>query len=81
MILSNAERLSLLAGEAYDKLYSGDYPILENLSKVLNSLKEINLLDPVFTETLERLEGSLLQIEDISPTAHREAETAKAHRG
>lgn len=67
-ILSNAERLSSLAGEAYEKLYSGDYPVLENLSKVLNSLKEINQLDPVFTETLDRFGGSILQIEDVAKT-------------
>ena len=66
IILSNAERLSSLASEAYERLYSRDPSVLDNLSNVLNSLKEINLMNPVFTETIEGLEGSLLHIEDVA---------------
>lgn len=68
VILSNAERLSSLIGEAYERLYSKDDSVLENLNYVLNSLKEINKLDPLFSETIERLGEGILQIEDVAKT-------------
>lgn len=68
IILSSSGKLLSLAGQAYEKIYSGDRSVLENLSDSLNSLKEMNMIDPAFTEALERLEGSLLQIEDVANT-------------
>jgi len=68
VILSNAERLSSLTADAYERLYSADNSILENLAHVLNSIKDINQMDPLFSETIERLGETILQLEDVANT-------------
>lgn len=67
-VLSNAERLSSLASESYERLYSRDASVLENLNNVLSDLKEINQMDPLFSEAINRLNESILQIEDVAKT-------------
>lgn len=65
-ILSNAERLASLSSDAYSRLYSSERSILETLSIILNSIKEISQMDPSLSSGLERLENSILQLEDLA---------------
>lgn len=68
MVLLNAERISSLASESYERLYSRDGSVLENLNNILTSLKEINRMDPIFSDTINRLNESILQVEDVAKT-------------
>jgi len=65
-ILSNASRLAELANHAYDFLYSSENACITNLSKTLNLLKEISLIDAKAEEALKSSEESLSMLQDVA---------------
>ncbi len=69
LLLVNAEKISRLAGEAYESLYggeAGDTPAVESVGKAIALLRELQALDPKLEGLLGNLETALYQIEDAS---------------
>jgi len=65
-ILSNVSRLAELANHAYDSLYSSENACITNLSKTLNLLKEISLIDVRAGEAVKSAEESLSLLQDAA---------------
>lgn len=68
-LLMNAEKISRLAGEIYDRLYGGEAgvtPAVEGVGKALSSLRELAEIDSNLTGLLEMLENALYQIEETA---------------
>ncbi|RJR21081.1 MAG: DNA repair protein RecN, partial [Nitrospiraceae bacterium] len=58
-ILSSAGRLAELANEAHESLYSSDTACITNLTKILNSLKEIRSIDTRADDAVKSVESAL----------------------
>ncbi len=63
-VLGSAGRLSELANQAYESLYSSDAACITNLSKILTSLKEISSIDIRAVDALASVEGALPLLEE-----------------
>lgn len=62
----NAEKLSRLAGEATELLYSGENAAVESSGRAQRLVEELALLDPSLSETARVLRSSLAQVEDCA---------------
>ncbi|SHE63025.1 DNA replication and repair protein RecN [Desulforamulus putei DSM 12395] len=68
-LLMNSEKISRLAGEAYDYLYGGETgvtPAIESVGKALASLRELAEIDSDLAGLVEVLETALYQMEDAA---------------
>lgn len=65
-ILSNLSRLRELTEMSYAMIYEAEGSCTEKLSSVIAKVKEMSLLDPRLSETLNLLESSLPLIEDAA---------------
>jgi DNA repair protein RecN (Recombination protein N) len=65
-ILGNAGRLAELVHDAYESLYSSDSSCIENLSDILNHLKEISDIDARATESLKSIEEAIPLLEETA---------------
>jgi DNA repair protein RecN (Recombination protein N) len=65
-ILHNALRLAELANDAYDSLYSSESACLTNLSKILNSLKEISNIDSRAKDAVKSMEEAIPLLEETA---------------
>jgi len=62
--LGSAGRLAELANEAYDKLYSSDSACITELSRILNSLREISGIDPRANDACRSVSDALPLLEE-----------------
>ncbi len=76
--LANAERLQRLCDESYTALYDGEHAVLAGLASVWKRVGELATLDPEFQVHLEAREGIKSQLEDLSQTLRRYADTIDA---
>jgi len=65
-ILSSASLLTELANQAYESLYSSDSACLTNLSKILNSLKEISNIDVRAADAVKSAEEAIPLLEETA---------------
>ncbi|MEK7271917.1 MAG: DNA repair protein RecN [Nitrospirota bacterium] len=65
-ILSSASLLTELANQAYESLYSSDSACLTNLSKILNSLKEISNIDVRTADAVKSAEEAIPLLEETA---------------
>jgi DNA repair protein RecN (Recombination protein N) len=68
-ILANAEKISMLAAEAYDALYEGkssQYSAVDLLARTLDNIRNLVLLDQRNEAVLADLENILYQAEDAA---------------
>jgi DNA repair protein RecN (Recombination protein N) len=65
-VLSNADRLQRLCGEAYTALYEGDEAALPALAIVWKKVAELASLDPRFVPYVEAREQVKSQLEDLA---------------
>ncbi|MBI5187821.1 MAG: DNA repair protein RecN, partial [Nitrospirae bacterium] len=65
-ILGSAGRLTELANRAYDSLYSSETACITNLSKILNSLKEISDIDVRAGDAVKSAGEALPLLEEIA---------------
>ncbi|RJQ56610.1 MAG: DNA repair protein RecN [Nitrospiraceae bacterium] len=63
-ILGNAGRLAELANNAYEALYSSDSACITELSRILNSLREISGIDPRADEAVKSAQEALPLLEE-----------------
>ncbi|MBC7236241.1 MAG: DNA repair protein RecN [Chloroflexi bacterium] len=73
-LLGNAERRMELAAQIYALLFEGEGrrpSVLDNLSTAAESLRELAQLDDTLSETSQRLEEALYNIEDLARTVRR----------
>jgi len=63
-ILGSAARLTELANQAYDSLYSSDAARITNLSKILGALKDISKIDPRGNDAARSVEDALPLLEE-----------------
>jgi DNA repair protein RecN (Recombination protein N) len=64
-ILTHAQKLMVLTGEAYDLIYHRQGSALEHLRESLAKLKEISSIDGSVDELVKTLETALYQTEDV----------------
>jgi DNA repair protein RecN (Recombination protein N) len=76
--LANAERLQRLCDESYTALYDGEHAVLAGLASVWKRVGELATLDPEFQVHLESRDGIKSQLEDLSQTLRRYADTIDA---
>ncbi|MBI4847391.1 MAG: DNA repair protein RecN [Nitrospirae bacterium] len=62
--LSSAGRLAELANEAYDSLYSSDSACIAELSRILNSLRDIAAIDPRADDAVKSVKDALPLLEE-----------------
>jgi DNA repair protein RecN (Recombination protein N) len=62
--LGSAGRLAELANEAYEKLYSSDSACITELSRILNSLREISGIDPRANDACKSVGDALPLLEE-----------------
>lgn len=70
-LLANAEKLSMLSGAAYTRLYEGadDQPsIMDALSEVVKTLAQLERLDETLVESRETTEQAFYLLEDVART-------------
>lgn len=65
-ILGSAGRLTELAIRAYENIYSSETACIENLSKILNSLREISNIDGRASEAVKSVEEALPLLEETA---------------
>ncbi|MEE8328949.1 MAG: DNA repair protein RecN [Thermodesulfovibrionia bacterium] len=65
-ILGSAGRLTELAIRAYENIYSSEKACIENLSKILNSLREISNIDGRASEAVKSVEEALPLLEETA---------------
>jgi DNA repair protein RecN (Recombination protein N) len=65
-VLGSAGRLSDLANRSYDMLYSSESACIENLTQILNNLKEIADIDARAADAAAAVENSLPLLEETS---------------
>ncbi|MEF9475444.1 MAG: DNA repair protein RecN [Candidatus Mariimomonas ferrooxydans] len=65
-ILGSAGRLTELAIRAYENIYSSETACIENLSKILNSLREISNIDGRASEAVKSVEEALPLLEEAA---------------
>ena len=65
-ILSSASLLTELANQAYESLYSSDSACLTNLSKILDSLKEISNIDIRAADAVKSAEEAIPLLEETA---------------
>ncbi len=65
-ILGSAGRLTELAMRAYENMYSSETACIENLSKILNSLREISNIDGRASEAVKSVEEALPLLEETA---------------
>lgn len=65
-ILSSAGRLTELANQAHESLSSSETACMTNLTKILNSLKEIRSIDARADEALKSVEDALPLLEETA---------------
>ncbi|MEK7238826.1 MAG: DNA repair protein RecN, partial [Nitrospirota bacterium] len=65
-VLSSASLLTELANQAYESLYSSDSACLTNLSKILNSLKEISNIDVRAADAVKSAEEAIPLLEETA---------------
>ncbi len=65
-ILSSAGRLAELANQAHESLYSSETACITNLTKILNSLKEIRSIDARADDALKSVEDTLPLLEETA---------------
>jgi len=66
LVLSNAERLQRLSGEAYAALYDSDEAAMSGLNAVWKRVAELATLDPRVVPYLESRETITSQLEDLA---------------
>ena len=66
--LANAERLALLAGQAYDALYESDSSVMSSLGTIWRNLEELESIDKSFTKVTDNREIVLSALSEISAT-------------
>ncbi|MBI5057964.1 MAG: DNA repair protein RecN [Nitrospirae bacterium] len=62
--LGSAGRLAGLANEAYDSLYSSDSACIAELSRILNSLRDIAAIDPRADDAVKSVKDALPLLEE-----------------
>ena len=65
-ILSSAGRLAELANQAHESLYASETACITNLTKILNSLKEIRSIDTRAGDALKSVEDALPLLEETA---------------
>ena len=70
-LLSNAERLTMLAENAYQSLYSASPSGLDQLRQAQSSAEELVRLDPSLQPDLDLLVEAALNVEEIALTVRR----------
>jgi len=67
-LLSNAEKLASVSGEAFERLYGGDSAMLGQLRRISTAIAEISHIDHSLTDTANAIENAYLQLEDVAVT-------------
>ena len=65
-VLSNAERLQRLCGDAYTALYEGEHAALPTLAVVWKKVSDLAAIDPQFAPHLAAREAVKSQLEDLA---------------
>ncbi len=65
-VLGSAVRLTELANNAYDSLYSSESSCISNLSRILGSLKAISAIDSKADGSVKSLEEALPLLEEVA---------------
>lgn len=77
-LLKNAERIRASLSEADKAIYSDTGSIVERLGGVVKSLKEAALLDDKIVQTVEAVETTLAQLEDVGAFLRDYSQTIEA---
>ncbi|HIJ80325.1 MAG TPA: DNA repair protein RecN [Desulfuromonadales bacterium] len=67
-LLANAEKLACGSGDAFERLYGGDGPILGHLRRISASISELATIDPALQGAASSLDSAFLQLEDAAIT-------------
>lgn len=71
-IVDNAEIIKATLHGATETLTSNEQSLVNNLHEVLSSFKQISHFSPVYQSLYERLNSSIIEIEDVSSEIERE---------
>src|SRR5688500_198627 len=77
-VLSSADKLQRLSGEAYAALYDSDAAALARLGTVWKRIAELAEVDPTFLPHLEARDAIKSQLEDLAQTLRSYGETIDA---
>lgn len=77
-LLKNAERIRASLSEADRAIYSDTGSIVERLGSVVKSLKDASLLDDKIVQTVEAVETTLAQLEDVGAFLRDYSQTIEA---
>lgn len=65
-ILANSEKLGVVSGEAYDRLYNSDGAVLGQLRRIAGSIAELSGIDHSLRDIADSLNNAYLQLEDAA---------------
>ncbi len=71
-ILDNAEIIKATLHNATENLTASDQSLINSLHDVLSAFKQISQFSPVYQSLYERLNSSIIEIEDVSSEIERE---------
>jgi DNA repair protein RecN (Recombination protein N) len=77
-VLSSADKLQRLSGEAYAALYDSDQAALARLGTVWKRVAELAEVDPTFQPHLDARDGIKSQLEDLADTLRAYGDTIDA---
>src|SRR6185436_13041974 len=77
-VLSNADKLQRLCGEAYAALYDSDAAALSTLATVWKRVSELAAVDPAFQSHLDARDAIKSQLEDLAFTLRTYGENIDA---
>jgi DNA repair protein RecN (Recombination protein N) len=80
-VLSSADKLQRLSGEAYAALYDSDEAALARLGTVWKRIAELAEVDPTFRPHLDARDAIKSQLEDLAQTLRAYGETIDASPG